>query len=260
MITSRPEIVRTWQWIPGATAVRSRFEHAALPGELVFLCVPDRAIASVARDAEPFLKGKMVVHCSGAHNAAILQALANEGSMTGVFHPLQSFPASVDTRQAPFQNISIGIEADDKVLSGHLEAIARALGSRPLRLPADPQSRSLYHLAAVLASNALIPLMDAAITAMRVSGMGDERAASEALLPLVRGTLNNLDHVSPGEALTGPIARGDLDTIRSHLIALSAHQELKELYVLAMRATARIARDASRIEKATYDSIIQLLR
>ena len=127
-----------------------------------------------------------------------------------------------------------------------VRALVRALGGRELALPrwrADPQSAALYHAGAVAASNYLVTLLDFAARHLQALG-ADRRQALQALLPLVRGTLANVERLGIPAALTGPIARGDAPTVAGHVAALRQRApELLELYRLLARQTIPLARE-----------------
>lgn len=192
--------------------------------ELVFLTVPDAIIGSLA-DSLPWQPRHLVVHCSGALSLDALSTAAAAGAEIGTFHPIQSFPTR---RPEPerFTNIYCGIEATGS-LESLLEHIARALGAHSLSLAGV--DRSLYHAAAVFASNDVIALMSAASRTWALAGLAPD-IARVALAPLLTATAANIAALDLASALTGPLARGDAGTIRGHLEALSGEPELRDLY------------------------------
>lgn len=196
--------------------------------DLVFLTVPDGAVASAARDLA-WREGQAVVHCSGALGLDALSAAAVRGAVTGCLHPLQTFPAGGSLAQTPalFRGIACGIESNDTSLSGRLEAITADLGARPISL--EGVDRALYHAAAVLVSNDVVALMAAATRTWTQAGLPDG-AAREALAPLLLATAGNVGRLSLVQALTGPVARGDVVTVEGHLRALTVEPDLRELY------------------------------
>jgi predicted short-subunit dehydrogenase-like oxidoreductase (DUF2520 family) len=144
-----------------------------------------------------------------------LRAATDTGADAGVFHPLQSF-ASVEQARRLLSGSAFRIEASSDRLRHTLEDMARELGGRPFALGADP---TLYHVSAVLASNYLVTLLDLASGLWPEFGVGREEGL-KALLPLVRGTIENIERLGIPAALTGPIARGDEGTIAHHLDTL----------------------------------------
>lgn len=219
----------------GAVAATSLSE-AVQAADLILLAVPDRSIPELAAQlADLNLKGKLAAHCCGALPASILAPLAAKECEIGTLHPIQSFPplipddvAELPPQRSHFAGIAAGIEATDSGFP-KLKSLAHRLGCTPLRLSGDPTQRALYHAAAVVASNAMVGLLDFAMDLMEMAGV-DRSEGRIALMPLMGGTLANLVSHSPGEALTGPVARGDGETVARHLDALAADPALQALY------------------------------
>ena len=202
--------------------------------QLVFLTVPDGAIAQVTA-AVHWPAGTAVVHCSGAAGLEVLRTAQEQGAEVGAFHPLQTFPGG----EVDWRGVSVAIEAGTK-LAAVLDRLAVALGARPLRLPAG--ARPLYHASAALASNYLVTLMAAASDLWPRFGFTREQGLA-ALLPLVHSTIGNVERLGAEGALTGPVARGDVGTVKAHLEAVGAQApELSGLYRRLAAATVPIAR------------------
>ncbi len=199
-------------------------ERAVATCDLVFLAVPDGAIvrASAGLQWEP---RHAVVHCSGALGLEVLAAVANAGGMVGCFHPLQSFPSRLPEPER-FRGIFCGIEGAEP-LGALLEEIAREAGARTVRL--EGVDRALYHASAVFMSNYVVALGMAAQQAWTMAGLPSE-AARQALAPLLLSASANVARLPLAEALTGPVARGDVATVERHLAALAAEPRLAELY------------------------------
>ena len=188
--------------------------------ELVLLCVPDRAIAAVASEIEP---GPWVAHVSGA---TPLAALASHERRFGM-HPLQSFSKALGPEQLDGAWAAVTAETDEARAVGF--RLAETLGLRPFVL--DDASRAAYHAGAAIASNYLVTLRRAAGSLLEAAG-----APPEALGPLMRGVIET------GFELTGPIARGDWETVERHLAVIRAERpELEELYLVLAAETAKIA-------------------
>ena len=188
--------------------------------ELVLLCVPDRAIAEVAGEiaARPW-----VAHVSGA---TPLVALDPHERRFGL-HPLQSFSKARGAEQLDGAWGAVTAETDEARAVGFW--LAETLGLRPFEL--DDANRAAYHAGAAFASNYLVTLRAAAGSLLEAAG-----APPEALDPLIRGVVDS------GFELTGPIARGDWETVERHLAVIRAERpELEELYLVLADATARIA-------------------
>jgi predicted short-subunit dehydrogenase-like oxidoreductase (DUF2520 family) len=185
--------------------------------ELVLLCVPDSAIAEVARSIAP---GPWIAHMSGA---TPLGALAPHATRFGV-HPLQTFVRGRGPEQ--LDGAWAAVTGEDADALGRATSLATELGLHPFELRDD--RRALYHAGAAMASNYLVTLYRAAARALAAAG-----APPDALLPLMRRTIDN------GFELTGPVARGDWTTVDAHLAAIREHlPDLEPMYRALVDATA----------------------
>jgi predicted short-subunit dehydrogenase-like oxidoreductase (DUF2520 family) len=154
-------------------------------------------------------------------------------------------------------------EADDEASVDQLTAIIEALNGRAIRLTAA--DRAPYHLAAVLASNYVVTLLAAAAQLWGTFGARPETAL-EALLPLTRAAVEQLETVGLPDALTGPIARGDLGTVRTHLDWLTAHTastpellRLRDAYIALARLTIPVALQKGSLSRETAEALSRLL-
>lgn len=185
--------------------------------ELVLLSVPDDAIAGVAaRLADPArVRRAAVVHCSGAVPVTALDPLAAAGHTVGALHVLQAFP----TRATPLRpGVAAAVTAQPPLRLA-LVALARRLGAAPFNLADGDRAR--YHGAASLAANTTVTLTAHAVDLLRGCGL-DRAAALDALLELLRSTLDGLAAAGLPAGLTGPLVRGDVGTIARHVAALDA--------------------------------------
>ncbi len=182
--------------------------------ELVFITTPDGAIATVASEIR-WHPGQSVVHCSGADSTDILEPARKSGAQVGAFHPLQTF-ANVKQAIDNIPGSTFAIEAQEPLLTT-LKDMATALDGHWIELKAS--DKVLYHAAAVIASNYMVTLVKLATDLWQTFNIPTQQA-TKALMPLLRGTLNNIDNVGIPQCLTGPIARGDPGTIKKHLDAL----------------------------------------
>lgn len=208
-------------------------------GAIVFLAVPDAAVLGVA---ERIAKAKppadaAFVHVSGALGLDALSPLSDHD--VGSFHPLQSFPSP----QPPeaFRDITVATDASSARLERRLAELARELGARP-RHVGDPD-RVLYHAAAVFASNYTVAVVAEATRILQAAGWTADEA-EQALIPLVRGTLANLGRSGSVKALTGPVRRGDADTVLRHVDALRKVRGAEDLYRMLGLVALEIAQDA----------------
>jgi len=184
--------------------------------DIIFLTVPDRAIAPVAETlAAAFaggegLVGRCVYHTCGALDAAVLEPLKHWGAAVGSLHPLQSFVDRDSWRN--LENCYVAVEGDEPAVKCGLE-VAQAFGGRPFTVPSG--KKMLYHAAAAIASNYLVAVETLARDVMMAAGVAPEQAL-EVLRPLVEGTLRNAFTVGVPRALTGPISRGDVAIVDAH--------------------------------------------
>jgi predicted short-subunit dehydrogenase-like oxidoreductase (DUF2520 family) len=222
-------------------AKRLRGARACLPQEvadradLVFLAVPDDAIETVASGIR-WRAGSACVHCSGAGELDLLAKAAADGAAVGGFHPLRMF--GEPGKSFELRGCAIAIAGPD-VLAKELERLARAVGARPLRLPEG--GRALYHAAANFSGAFVVALVQETVALWGKLGMAEGDALA-ALLPLLRGTVDNVERLGAAGGLGSAIARGDAGTIRRHLEALAkTAPETLELYRMLSLRTIPIA-------------------
>lgn len=185
--------------------------YAALrPAEVFMLTVTDDQIAPAceALAASVPLKGAVVFHCSGALASDRLQAARAAGAYVASVHPIRSF-ADVDAVAAGFAGTFCGVEGDQQALDVLLPALA-AIGARAVQI--DPAAKTVYHAAAVFASNYLVTVIDAALRAYQAAGI-PEAVARELARPLALESMENAFRLGAAPALTGPVARGDMATV-----------------------------------------------
>ncbi len=201
------------QAVNGCHAVNNN-QGVADTAELVFITTRDDAIASVASEVK-WHSGQSVVHCSGADSIDILEPAKRLGAYVGAFHPLQTF-ANVRQAIENMPDSTFILEAEEPLLNT-LKDMATALDGRWVELKAS--DKIICHVAAVIASNYLVTLVKLATDLWQTFNIPPHQAIP-LLLPLLRGTINNIDTVGIPQCLTGPIARGDTETIKKHLNAL----------------------------------------
>ena len=184
----------------------------------VFLTVPDYVLPEMAhalagQGTAP--EGCSAFHCSGALSVEVLAPLHARGYHVGSIHPLQALAHPI-TGAERLRGSWFAISGEPEALADARRLVAE-LDGETLAIPVS--RRPLYHAAAVVASNYL-PVLTALAARLLVLAGVDEDDAVPALLPLMRGTLENIAELGLGSALTGPIARGDVETVRLHLKSL----------------------------------------
>jgi len=228
-------------------------------GEVVFVTTPDDVIESTCKamvEHQGFGKNAVVIHCSGALSSAILSSARRCGARVATLHPLQSF-ASVDQAVKLVPGSFCAIEGDKTALPVVRQLVEDVGG---VLMEITPEGKSLYHAAAVAASNYLVTLMHLALELDRAAGIPPD-VSFRALLPLVRGTLSNIGAKGIPEALTGPIARGDVDTVAAHLRAIEARApEFLMIYKTLGLYTMDLARDKGACGKEAAEKLAALLQ
>ncbi|MFQ5825766.1 MAG: Rossmann-like and DUF2520 domain-containing protein [Dehalococcoidia bacterium] len=223
--------------------------------ELVFITTPDDLIAPVVA-ALRWQPGKRAVHSSGVASLDILEPAQRGGAEVGAIHPLQTF-ASIDQAIDNLPGSTFALEGEGLVLE-ELKGIAQALEGPWVKL--GPGDKVLYHASAVIACNYLVTLEKLATDLWQKFGASPPEAI-RALMPLLQGTLNNLNNVGLPHCLTGPIARGDLGTIQKHLKALeTSAPEMLPIYRELGLHTIPIALGKGKIDEARAGELRGLLK
>ncbi len=204
---------------------------ADLPAVAVtFMTTPDDCIANLAREwTNP---SSIVVHCSGVLGSDVLAPLKHKGCLVASIHPLKAFRKD-RVEQDAFQDCYCVVEGDDEAVQ-LLTALFSQMGA--LIIPISVVKKSTYHAAAVMASNYLVTLAACAVELLIEAGL-PEPQAQDMTQRLMQSSLSNIQQTTHiAEALTGPLMRGDLDTINKHLNAIEA-PDINALYRAAAFAT-----------------------
>lgn len=226
--------------------------------DVVVLAVRDEAIgevaalvmAGVADEATP----PILLHCSGAlPSAEAFAQLARRPLGVGVLHPLRSLAGAADDSE--LGGVVFAIEGDVLGREAALR-LADRLGAMPLML--DAAQLPKYHAAAALVSNHAVALVDAGVELLASLGLPRAQATA-ALASLLASTARNLGSVGLPDALTGPIARGDVAVVARHLLALRPHAELSALYRATARRVAKVAVEKGRAGRDALVRIAALL-
>lgn len=209
-------------------------------GTDTIVCVPDNEITSVAAHLvrrNTSLREKTVLHTSGALSSSELRALKKQGASVGSFHPMQTFPKGTMT---PLNNVWISIEGDSRAVK-FSTLLAKIVHGNTFRI--SKEAKVLYHTAGVFASNYFVTLLSVVELIAKECGI-PQKDIWKVYGPIVRQTLENVISTSPAQALTGPIARGDVVTVSKQLQGLSRKKlnRLVPLYSALGIETARLAR------------------
>ena len=229
---------------------REDLDAGCAEAEVALLCVPDAEIeAACERVAGHAPRLRFAGHTSGATTLSALSPATAAGALAFSLHPLQTVP---DDR-SPLGGAPAAIAGADEVALELARALAKALGMVPFEV--DENARIAYHAAASIASNFLVTLEESAAGLLESAGVGDAAEARELLAPLVLRSAANWAERG-GDALTGPIARGDAETVAAHLEALREQApELLPLYQALAERTMEIA--AARAATAGAETVVE---
>jgi predicted short-subunit dehydrogenase-like oxidoreductase (DUF2520 family) len=230
---------------------------AARYGQWVILTVPDDAIETAAEelaDSAIEWQDRFVFHCSGLYTTESLNSLEKRGALVASLHPVQSFPQKKPDPKA-FEDIFFGLEGKQEALNLAI-GITQQLGGKFFILEAH--NKPLYHTACSMASNFLSTLLDTATELLSQAGLTDSTAPL-VLMPLVKGTLQNVNKFDAGTSLTGPVARGDEKSIAKHLEALHKLPELRDLYTTIAYRSLQIAKREKYLSEEKIKALEALL-
>ncbi len=208
--------------------------HATFNADVVWICIPDDAIRGTALQlAKTYSwKNKFVFHSSGALTSTELSALKARGAAVASVHPMMSFVH----REAPaLAGVAFALEGDPAAVRA-ARAIVRDLGGTAINI--TPAKKPLYHAFGAFASPLLITTLALAEKVGRAAGLS-AAAARKAMLPIVTQTLRNYSQQSASAAFSGPIIRGDAETVRKNLASLRKLPEAQMAYIALARAALR---------------------
>lgn len=227
----------------GAGTAQGRLTRDIFASRLVLLTAPDDALAALAKRLAALdgrWRGKMALHASGALDRSVLAPLARRGAATGSLHPMQTFSGHGVPR---FRGVTFAVEGDARARR-MARGIVRALGGVPVAVASA--HKPAYHAAAVLAAGGEFALIEAAVQVLERAGFSRRRAL-QALLPLIRQVLDNIERLGPRAAWTGPIARGDFATVARHARALRRFpREFQQAYAALALLAGRVLAESPR--------------
>lgn len=240
--------------VPGCQVFKNAQELADSAGH-VFITTPDDFIQKVASETA-WRPQHNVVHCSGAASIDILEPAERCGAMVGSFHPCQAF-ASIDQAIRNLTGSTFAIEAQGPLLD-ILKDMASSIGCDWIVL--KPGDKALYHAAAVFVSNYSVALLKVATDLFQNFGVSPSQA-TKVLMPLIQGNLNNMSNLGLPHCLTGPIARGDMGTIKRHIKALEEREpSLLKLYAELGLQTVPVALAKGTIDEKVSKMVQILLK
>jgi predicted short-subunit dehydrogenase-like oxidoreductase (DUF2520 family) len=232
----------------GAGKPHSRLVQEVFDSSVILLTTPDGALGGVAGALAKFdvmkLRGKIVLHTSGALDRTVLAPLARRGASTGSLHPMQTFTG----RGAPkLEKVIFAVEGERQA-AAVARKIALSLGGVPVTI--NSKNKPAYHAAGALVAGHGLGLIEAATQVLRKLGFS-RRDAMHALLPLMRQMLENFEQLGPRESWTGPVSRGDFETVAKHIKALRHYpREFEDAYAaLALLASRVLSRNPALASK-----------
>ncbi|MGH3908783.1 MAG: Rossmann-like and DUF2520 domain-containing protein [Pseudonocardiaceae bacterium] len=251
---SRASVRRAATLLPDAPVLPP--DDAVRRADLVLLAVPDDVLPGLVSGLAAtgaFRPGQIVVHTCGARGVDVLEPATAAGVLPLALHPAMTFTGRCEDL-ARLRAACVGVTVADEIGWSVGEALVLEMGAEPVRVP--PQGRPLYHAALAHGANHLATLVRDAVDALEQAGV----VPAERLLgPLLEAALDNtLRHGD--RALTGPVARGDADTVRLHLRVLAeAAPELLSSYRAQAGRTAYRAEAAGLLTPTAADRIRQTL-
>jgi predicted short-subunit dehydrogenase-like oxidoreductase (DUF2520 family) len=222
----------------GAGKPYSRLTPEILDSKVILLTTPDGALGTAANTLASFdqskLRDKIVLHTSGAMDRAVLGPLARRGASTGSLHPMQTFSG----RGAPnLEKVIFAVEGDRRA-AAVARKIARSLGGVPVAMSGE--NKPAYHAAGLLVAGHSLGLMEAASQVLLKLGFS-RRNALRALLPLTRQMLDNFEKLGPQKSWTGPLSRGDFETVARHTKAMQRYpREFQEAYAALALLSSKV--------------------
>lgn len=207
-------------------------------------------VAEINTKAER-LDGKLIFHTSGADPSSVLMPLNEKGAFLGSLHPLQTFP-DIDSAIGVLPDTCIFIEGDESALP-LLKQIGDNIGAKVYTIAG--KDKVLYHLSAVFVCNLLSALMYAG------KGLMDKiNIDFEPFLPIIRATLKNIESKGPLAALTGPIVRGDVKTVKAHLASIEDMELHKKVYKALSEVAVQMATERKTIDEKTIEALKDVLK
>ncbi|MFW9929901.1 MAG: Rossmann-like and DUF2520 domain-containing protein [Candidatus Thorarchaeota archaeon] len=199
---------------------------------IIFISVPDNQIKIIADKLARLninVKDSLFIHFSGAENISNLNSLWKRGALTASFHIMQTFPSK---RIVKVDNCYVSIETENKFAERFLFKLAGDLKLKPFKLSSE--EKVLYHLTGVFASNFLVGNIFSSEKIFNIKKNKITYNNFDFLLPLIKSTFKNLNKFGSSKALSGPIERGDLSTVKKHINALKRKinpKKLNEIYL-----------------------------
>lgn len=224
----------------GAGSLCSRIGELT-DADFIMVATPDKAIVEAVHilSSEGRLKpGTVVFHCSGALGSDLLQPLQRSGVLIGSAHPLMTF-SNPETLISAKVSFGCAVEGEKEAVV-KLRDVFEQIGCNVFEI--DPGKKALYHTATVMVCNYLTALIESGLKVYECAGIPRD-AALKAISPITKVTLENVLQLGPAAALSGPIARGDYETVAAHVNSLKAlgDEGLVDVYKILGKVAAELA-------------------
>ena len=231
--------------------------ETARKADVIFITTSDSAIKKTCdkiASENGFRAGSIVFHTCGALPSEVLKSARKRGAYVASIHPLQSL-ASVQEAVKNLRGSFFCVEGDEGALNV-ARGIVKALKGRQIHLRVD--KKPLYHAGASVASNFLVATVGFGLELFESAGI-DKQDSLKALMPLIKGTVNNIERIGIPSALTGPVSRGDKGVVEGHLESISKERPgMVNLYTELGRHTVKIALQKKTITQNVAREIISL--
>jgi predicted short-subunit dehydrogenase-like oxidoreductase (DUF2520 family) len=241
-------------YVPGKCIYTKDMSEVVRDADVIAVTTQDREIHAVAKEIfqkTDKLDQKLFFHTSGAHPAAELSPLEQKGAMLGSLHPLQTFP-DVNSGIVALPRTYIFIEGDEKAIPV-LDLLASTIGFKAVRI--ESRNKLLYHLSAVFVCNLLTALMH--------TGEGIAKRIGIELMPffpIIETTLRNIENKGPLLSLTGPVVRGDAETVASHLEAIKGMEPQESVYRMLSLVALEMAAERKTLKPEEMEKLERILK
>jgi predicted short-subunit dehydrogenase-like oxidoreductase (DUF2520 family) len=223
--------------------------------DFVLLAVPDDALRGLVAglaSTDTWREGQLVAHTSGAHGIGVLDAAAARGVLGLALHPVMTFAGRPEDVER-VAGASFGVTSTEE-MRPVAEALVVEMGGEPVWVP--EAARAMYHTALSVGSNHLVTLVNDALTLLAIAGV---EYPARLLAPLLSAALDNVLRLGDA-ALTGPIARGDVATVTTHLRTLeAAAPQIRPTYIAMARRTAERALAAGQLDDEQAAAVLRAL-
>ncbi|PKL86204.1 MAG: hypothetical protein CVV22_03330 [Ignavibacteriae bacterium HGW-Ignavibacteriae-1] len=245
--------------IAGKSNVYRSIDAININCDCIFICTDDKnlsgAIQQLADNNAINHAKTFYIHCAGSIGIDVFQPLIDKGANVAACHPYQTFFAE---NIEAFNNIPWGIESSDESYPT-AELIIAKLKGIPVKLNANVlKQKSLYHLSAVASSNLMTAAIQLAKQIADTSGIDSSVFLPEILKTTLQNNINSLGDKS--FPLTGPIARGDIEVVKSHIEKLAQQPHLRDAYIAMSLATVTLAYSGKLLDESTYNSFLKILK